>query len=129
MGERTADRLTDNFKLSEFASGDGRPTPEHVKPNLLELAMNLEALRDELKKPIRITSGFRSPEHNAAIKGEPNSFHIKGMAADIQISGVTPAVVAETIERLISAGKMKQGGIGVYKTWVHYDIRGTKARW
>jgi hypothetical protein len=24
---------------------------------------------------------------------------------------------------------MKQGGLGTYSTWVHYDVRGTAARW
>ena len=33
------------------------------------------------------------------------------------------------IEKLIKEGKMKQGGIGIYKGFIHYDIRGTKARW
>ncbi len=51
------------------------------------------------------------------------------MAADIKVSGMTPKEVALVIEGLIEQGKMKQGGIGIYPSWVHYDVRGTKARW
>jgi hypothetical protein len=42
---------------------------------------------------------------------------------------MTPKEVALVIEGLISSGKMKQGGIGIYKSWVHYDIRNVKIRW
>ncbi len=33
------------------------------------------------------------------------------------------------IEKLIAAGKMEEGGLGIYSTWVHYDHRNVKARW
>ena len=26
-------------------------------------------------------------------------------------------------------GKMKEGGLGLYDTWVHYDTRGTAVFW
>jgi uncharacterized protein YcbK (DUF882 family) len=51
------------------------------------------------------------------------------MAADIQVSKMTPEQVAKAIELLIAEGKMKEGGLGIYRTWVHYDVRGNKARW
>ena len=38
-------------------------------------------------------------------------------------------MVGKIIWRLIDEGKMKQGGIGVYSSFCHYDTRGTKARW
>jgi hypothetical protein len=42
---------------------------------------------------------------------------------------MSPAEVKNVIELLISEGRMEQGGIGLYPTFVHYDIRGEKARW
>ena len=81
------------------------------------------------RKSITINSGYRSPKHNAKIGGAKNSQHLTGKAADIAVQGFTPKQVAEVIENLISQGKMTQGGLGVYSTWIHYDIRGTKARW
>lgn len=121
-------KLTTNFSLSEF-NKHNFTVPTDVLRNLIELAKNLQVLRDEVKKPIKITSGYRSPEHNAKIGGAKASQHITGKAADIKIEGMTPKQVATVIEKLIAAGKITEGGIGIYKTWVHYDIRGTKARW
>jgi len=122
-------KLSTNFSLSEFASADGKAPSGEVLKNLTELAKQLEVLRSHIKLPISVTSGFRSKEHNAKIGGALNSFHVLGMAADIQVKGMTPKQVAEAVEKLISEGKMKEGGLGLYKTWVHYDHRGTKARW
>lgn len=122
-------KLTKNFSLQEFNSKCGRDIPNEILPNIIELAKNLQVLRDAVNKPISITSGYRSPEHNARVKGAKNSQHIKGNAADIKVSGMTQKEVALVIEGLIEQGKMKQGGIGIYRSWVHYDIRGKKARW
>ena len=122
-------KLTKNFSLQEFNSKCGRDIPNEILPNIIELAKNLQVLRDEVNKPISITSGYRSPEHNAKVKGAKNSQHIKGTAADIKVRGMTPKEVALVIEGLIEQGKIKEGGIGIYRTWVHYDIRGKKARW
>jgi uncharacterized protein YcbK (DUF882 family) len=122
-------KITNNFNLQEFNSKCGREMPTNVMVNIIELAKNLQVLRDEVKKSIQITSGYRSPEHNAKVKGAKLSQHITGMAADIKVAGMTPKQVAEVIERLIAEKKMKEGGIGIYKTWLHYDIRNTKARW
>jgi uncharacterized protein YcbK (DUF882 family) len=122
-------KLSTNFNLDEFASADGTAPSGEVLKNLTELAKNLEVLRKHLGQPIRVTSGFRSREHNKKIGGEPNSYHILGMAADIQVAKIKPEDVAKAIELLITEGKIKQGGLGIYRTWVHYDIRGFKARW
>jgi uncharacterized protein YcbK (DUF882 family) len=122
-------KLTNNFSLQEFNSKCGRDMPNKVMINIIELAKNLQVLRDAVNKPITITSGYRSPEHNAKVKGAKNSQHIFGTAADIKVQGMTPKEVALVIETLIKDGKMKEGGIGVYNSWVHYDIRGVKARW
>lgn len=61
--------------------------------------------------------------------GAPKSQHLTASAADISAKGYSPVHLANVIDELITKGKMKQGGIGIYPTFVHYDIRGTKARW
>ena len=121
-------QLTKNFNLSEF-NKHNFALNETVLRNIQALANNLQVLRDEVKKPIKITSGYRSPEHNAKVKGVKNSRHITGEAADFKIAGMTPKEVAAVIEKLIAAGKMEEGGLGTYSTWVHYDHRNVKARW
>ncbi|MRI63986.1 DUF882 domain-containing protein [Ornithobacterium rhinotracheale] len=122
-------KLSKDFDLSEFECHDGSKTPDFALKNLRELASNLQVLRDFLCKPIMVNSGYRSVAHNRKIGGKVNSQHLQGKAADIRVEGVTPEKLASTIERLIYNGKMKQGGLGIYPTFVHYDIRGTKARW
>jgi uncharacterized protein YcbK (DUF882 family) len=49
----------------------------------------------------------------------------------VRVKGVEPAEVAEILEQLIADGVIPQGGIGVYpsQNFVHYDVRGKKARW
>lgn len=124
-------KLTANFSLEEFKCKDGSNVPNEYLQNVIELAKNLQVLRDYIAKPIAINSGYRSPKYNASekVKGAKNSQHLLAKAADLRVEGITPKELANAIEKLIKAGKMKQGGIGVYKTFTHYDIRGTKARW
>ena len=123
-------KLSPNFNLSEFNSKDGAVTPPVAIKNLKELCLSLEVLRQELgSKSIKINSGYRSPKHNEAQGGKSNSQHLSGKAADIVVSGVDPKVVADTIEKLMTSGRMKQGGIGRYSGFTHIDVRGTKARW
>lgn len=123
-------QLTANFTKKEFECRDGSAMPPQVLENVKLLAKELQVLRDFVGKKITINSGYRSKAYNATLKGaSPKSQHLLGKAADITIAGMSPKQVAETIEKLIQQGKMKQGGIGIYKTFTHYDIRGVKARW
>ena len=52
-----------------------------------------------------------------------------GKAADIRINGVTSKEIKDVILKLIDEGKISQGGVGSYPGFVHYDVRGVKARW
>lgn len=121
--------ITKNFSKSEFDSKDGAEMPLEVEINIVKLACNLQRLRDVLSAPITINSGYRSPAHNKNVGGASNSQHLYGKASDIVVKGMTPVRVANEIERLILSGEMLQGGLGIYDTFVHYDIRKTKARW
>jgi GH24 family phage-related lysozyme (muramidase) len=129
------DARTEHFRLSEFASGDGVPTPRGVIGTIQILMEQLEVLRAEVGAPIRIHSGYRSPAHNASVGGAKKSQHLCGQAADITISGLTARQIYDRIESLIAAGRMMQGGLGLYDgpdrqtPFVHYDIRGSRARW
>jgi uncharacterized protein YcbK (DUF882 family) len=122
-------KLTENFSKSEFECHDGSEMPQDVFENIKELAKNMQVLRDELGVSIHLTSAYRSPSHNRKAGGKSNSQHLYGKACDMKVKGMTPKQVLLVIERLIKEGKMKQGGIGLYNTFLHYDIRGTRARW
>lgn len=122
-------QLEDNFSLVEFRCRDGSDVPEDLMDNVCLLAQNLQVLRDHVGKPIRIISGYRSPPYNKKIGGAKRSQHMTAKAADIKVTGMTPAEVKEVIVELIKEGKMHSGGIGLYTTFTHYDVRGRNARW
>lgn len=109
--------LSPHFTLSEFLHNKN---PEGVTPTILDnlraLALKLEVIRDALGgKPIKINSGFRTPEHNAEVGGVGNSQHLRGCAADIEVVGMTPHEVQAAL-------KYWAGGLGSYSTWTHVDI-------
>jgi uncharacterized protein YcbK (DUF882 family) len=121
--------MTKNFKLKEFECKCGCDMPLEVYENIIKLASQLQFLRDYTGRPITINSAYRCPEHNAKVGGSKTSQHLLGKAADITIQSLKPAEVYALIEELIDMGHMLQGGLGLYNTFVHYDIRKTKARW
>jgi uncharacterized protein YcbK (DUF882 family) len=123
-------KLTKNFTRQEFDCNDGTIVPEIYMKNVKEVAKNLQILRDHIKESVMVTgSGYRTSSHNKKVGGAKLSQHLTASAADINARNYTPSDLAREIENLIAEGKMKQGGIGIYKGFVHYDIRGTKARW
>ena len=122
-------KLTENFNREEFDCADGSEMPTEVQLNIAELAVQLEIIRSHFNAPITINSAYRSPEHNRKIGSNDSSQHILGKAVDIVVKGVAPDDVSDAIEFLISEGLVKEGGLGRYNTFTHYDIRGTRARW
>lgn len=68
---------------------DNTPT-EAAVANLTRLVdAILDPLRAAYGKPIKVNSGYRSPEVNVAVKGSKTSQHVTGEAADI--TGGNPA--------------------------------------
>ncbi|KAB2331482.1 DUF882 domain-containing protein [Bacillus mesophilum] len=87
---------TKHFSYSEFHSKDGsgfkggKVSEATVRENVRRLMYKLEAIRVKAgNKPITINSGFRSVSHNSNVGGASNSQHMYGIAADINISGVS----------------------------------------
>ncbi len=122
-------KLEENFSLHEFQCKDGTGVPEELMENVKKLARNLQVLRDHLKRPITVMSGYRTPAYNKKCGGAPKSQHLLATAADLIVSGMTSLEVRDAIIQLIKEGKMDSGGVGIYPTFVHYDVRGRNARW
>jgi uncharacterized protein YcbK (DUF882 family) len=116
-------QLTPDFTLEEFISikDNGVPSKEDIH-NLTSLANRLQVVRDFLRKPIKINSGWRSPEYNRSVGGAGNSQHLYGKAADIVVVGMSPIDVYNFLHNWT-------GGLGKYTTFTHVDIRDGKARW
>lgn len=122
-------KLTDNFRLSEFACKDGTAVPVKYMANCRQLARNLQVLRDEIGEALYISSAYRTESHNKAVGGARKSFHLTCQAADLSCKTKSPRTLKKFIIKLINQGKMSQGGIGLYQGFVHYDTRGYKSRW
>jgi uncharacterized protein YcbK (DUF882 family) len=134
-------QLTKNFNLSEFLYSkwfDKRTQAlvikmynetNSIQHNIQKLANQLQALRNELGVPVIINIAYRPVFYEVSKGRDGTSKHTLGKAADITAQGLKPKYVAAKIEQLINSGDMLQGGLGVYSTFVHYDIRKTKARW
>ncbi len=121
--------LTRNFSIKEFACRDGSGVPKNYQSNVKKLATNLQVLRDHIGQRIHVNSGYRTPSYNKKVGGASKSQHLYAKAGDIRAQTKTPKKLHSIIEKLISGGKMAQGGLGLYSTFVHYDVRGYKARW
>lgn len=99
-------QLSRNFYLQELvrsqtATRYGIPNHPNTKQiaNLKSLCQNvLQPVRDYFKKPVIVSSGYRSPLLNARIGGSNTSQHCLGLAADFEIPGVANKSVAEWIK-------------------------------
>jgi len=115
--------LSKNFSRHEFACRCcGRA---EINQRLVDA---LQELRDLACELVRISSGYRCPEHNQAIGGATRSQHLLGTAADIAVRGLTPAAMFSLAEEVEA---FRNGGIGVYpdKGFIHVDVRDGRARW
>jgi len=122
--------MTKNFKKSEFDCKCGCDMPVDVLANITKLASQLQYIRDNVALPITINSGYRCEAHNKSVGGSENSQHLLGKAADIVINGLDPVLdTYDYLDDLMRTGEILQGGLGMYKTFTHIDIRKIKARW
>lgn len=76
------------------------------KPELVRL---LKKVEKHYKKPVIVTSGYRSPKHNKRIGGANGSRHTTCEAADVQIKGVTKWELAKFVRTMPD-----RGGVGTY---------------
>ena len=93
-------KLSPHFTLGEMTKSSSLPEvyniPSHEAiANLTNLTKWLEVLRKRYnakygvgEEPIRINSGYRSPQLNKAIHGVAGSNHLTGCAVDIRVVGM-----------------------------------------
>jgi len=108
-----------HFSLSEF---DCPSLPNSGKNMDINFVYKLEHAREIAGIPFKITSGYRTKEHNAEVGGVPNSSHLIGFAADIAVSSGNERYVI--LNALIKAGFKR---IGVAKTFIHCDTDPNKS--
>lgn len=113
--------LSEHFSRSEFSCRCGCGF-DSISPDLIIV---LEDVRAHFGAPVKINSGCRCEKHNAKVGGVPNSQHVQGIAADIVVSGLSSALVADYLEQRYP----ECCGIGRYGSFTHIDVRQEKARW
>jgi len=84
-----------------------------------DLLTRLKHLRNIINRPIYINSGYRCKEENQRVGGVPGSYHLLGMAVDIQVKDILLS------DLLLYAQGIGFNGIGFYekKNFLHLDIR------
>ncbi len=98
-----------------------------IKNEVVELVKKIEK---ELKFPLRVNSGYRCAAHNKEVGGASKSQHIYGKAADIRPmvrNAKNNAALAKLVKEKWDNGDF--GGLGVYNTFRHIDIRPLKTSW
>ena len=83
----------------------------------------LQVVRDIVKFPILICSGFRCLKHNTEVSGAKNSEHLHGNAIDWRIEDYAMSYVAQTLDNW-------SGGFHFYQpeNFIHIDV-GLRRRW
>ena len=84
--------ISQHFRLSEFLDSDtatrldldNTPPPDVLATLRNVLIPGMEAVRSILGASVLITSGYRSPSVNAAVRGAASSQHVTGHAADFK---------------------------------------------
>jgi zinc D-Ala-D-Ala carboxypeptidase len=95
-----------------------------VEPRLIDA---LEKLRSLAGKAVVVHDGYRCPAHNQEVGGVSNSEHTQGVAADVEVPGLS---LQQMYELALQVPEFAQGGIGAYDGgFLHVDVRQHVARW
>lgn len=133
-------KLTINFTLKEFVVSrfygesqerviESFEKDSKAQENVEQLANELQTLRDCLNAPVSINIAYRPKWWEKKQGRSGSSQHVLGKAADIVVNGTSTTTVAGVIKRLIREGKIQDGGVGIYNSFVHYDIGPVGRRW
>lgn len=128
--------VTTHFSWAEFDCHDGTPVPDSVKPHVRRLCNSLELIRARFGAPLIVNSGYRTHAYNKRIGGALRSQHVFGTAADFHpVERSKVATLAALIDEMLRNRELPDvGGFGIYRNWVHVDVRPRKpnggiARW
>lgn len=129
-------QLSKNLSLAEMTRSESakraginnNATKAHID-NMELLAKNVfQPIRDHFKRPIHISSGYRSIELNRIIKGSLSSQHMSGEAIDIDMDNteITNAQVFNFIKDNLNFDQLIwEFGTDKNPDWVHVSYEST----
>ena len=116
-----------NFSISELTKSDiaknaginNTPAIAEID-NLLNLIFYcLQPIRDKLKKPMIITSGYRNQKVNFLAGGKINSQHLTGCAADFKVPNMS---ITQVVNFIYHSGVEYDQLFNEYDKWVHISF-------
>lgn len=119
----TSRRLSENFTVTEFECKHCRVC--RVEPSFIKL---LQQLRDEISRPLIVTSGYRCAAHPVERAKAPGSFsaHMYGIAADV----TCPTLDLELLYKAaLKIPGFKGIGAAPWQNYLHLDARSKVTRW
>jgi uncharacterized protein YcbK (DUF882 family) len=132
---RTRKRLSKHFVVEEFDCRNGTRVQRRDYKGLSYLCrVYLEPLRKKYG-PVSVHSGYRTAAYNASVGGERNSYHIypahdgNDQAVDFSCARGTPAQWHAFLNGIRRRKRNGRGGLGLYRTFVHADVRDYQANW
>lgn len=128
------DYILKNFTLKEMTKTDTGLQNEipsfEVAFNLYGTACFLQNLRNKIKMPIVVTSGYRSEAVNKAVGGAKNSAHLRGGAADIRCADnekllklIKEECLYDELGVYYKGGKISRFHVSPYRTDIQTDYR------
>ncbi|AFY49968.1 hypothetical protein Nos7524_4207 [Nostoc sp. PCC 7524] len=125
LDHRIVDEATFTWRQAIVANGNLRiPTSSGVVKNIEQMAVKLQAIQDQLSKPIEIVRWYVTDNLNPRFGASSNS-HYTGGGVDIRVTGYTGKELAQQLQDW-------PGGMGLYPDKpdvVHLDNRPQRIRW
>lgn len=119
-------KLSEHFSLAEFTRsatasrlGLSNAPTEPLTDVLKDTAGALERVRALLDRRINISSGYRSPAVNRAVRGSPTSAHCLGYAIDFNVAGLSPY---EVCTQIAESGIVFDQLIHEFGSWTHFSF-------
>jgi uncharacterized protein YcbK (DUF882 family) len=131
----TRKRLSKHFTVEEFDCHNGARVARRDYDGLAYLCRTyLEPLRKKYG-PVHVNSGLRTERYNASVGGANGSYHVYGQhdgndqAADIVCARGRPTDWHRTANTIRQRKRSGKGGLGLYPTFVHIDLRDYASNW
>jgi hypothetical protein len=118
-------QLSANFAIEELDCHDGTHVPPELLDNARAVVVDIaQPLRDWYGKKLVVVSGYRTPDHNRAVKGAPLSDHLTARALDLKPEDGRVGALARLIKEKVDEGKLPSlGYVEICPQWVHVSLR------